>query len=91
MGILISLQILHKFVNFFKFRSKPYFVLKCFLKVSLFYFGDVNEQYKSNHMASIELDIPGQIDLQVTLKSGQKKPLQGLGQIEWHPWHCFGC
>ena len=43
----------------------------------------MNEQYMSNHMASKELDIPGQIDLQVTLKPGQKKPVQGLGQIEW--------
>ena len=29
----------------------------------------MNEQYMLSYMASIELDIPGQIDLQVTLKS----------------------
>ena len=33
------------------------------VSVSLFYFGDMNEQYKLNHMTSIELDIPGQFDL----------------------------
>ena len=29
----------------------------------------MNEQYKFDHMTSLELDIPGQFDLQVTLKS----------------------
>ena len=30
----------------------------------------MNEQYMLSQIKSIELDIPGQIDLQVTLKSG---------------------
>ena len=30
----------------------------------------MNEQYRLDHTISLELDIPGQFDLQVTLKSG---------------------